>query len=111
MIRASIVIPDNMLLLKMFQCGIKSCGRKLTGLTELDLKEHIRRNHGEFYIHMGQGRNMLRLCRLCPNIKFVSDQALTEHVQQAHPVGLFANFERREIMPTMASPRPSPLPT
>ena len=73
LVRASILIPDNIHLLKTFQCGIKTCARKLIGLTELDLKEHIRRNHGEFYIHMGQGRNLVRLCRLCPSVKFVSD--------------------------------------
>eukprot|EP00092_Neocalanus_flemingeri_P016933 GFUD01018312.1.p1 GENE.GFUD01018312.1~~GFUD01018312.1.p1 ORF type:complete len:1199 (+),score=288.84 GFUD01018312.1:311-3598(+) len=101
LVRASIVIPDNIHLLKTFQCGIKSCGRKLVGLTELDLKEHIRRNHGEFYIHMGQGRNLVRLCRLCPSTKFVSDQALTEHLQQTHPLALFANMESNEILPAV----------
>ena len=57
LVRASILIPDNIHLLKTFQCGLKTCGRRLIGLSELDLKEHIRRNHGEFYILMGQGRS------------------------------------------------------
>ena len=105
LVKASIVIPDNIHMLKMFQCGIKSCGRKLVGLTELDLKEHIRRNHGEFYIHMGQGRNLIRLCRLCPSIKFVSDQSLTEHLQQSHSLALYANIESREILPAVALSR------
>ena len=45
LVRASIIIPDNIHLLKTFQCGLKTCGRKLIGLTELDLKEHIRVLH------------------------------------------------------------------
>ena len=83
LVRASIVIPNNIQLLKTFQCGIKTCARKLIGMTEVDLKEHTRKNHGEFYINMVQGRNLVRLCRLCPSVKFVSDQSLTEHLQQS----------------------------
>ena len=69
-------------------------------LTERDLKKHIGDCHGDFYIHMGKGRNILRLCRVCPDTeRWQSDQELTAHINQAHPPTLYANAECESILP------------
>ena len=69
-------------------------------LTERDLKKHISDCHGDFYIHMGKGRNILRLCRVCPDTeRWQSDQELTAHINQAHPPTLYANAECESILP------------
>lgn len=95
LVYASIIVPKDLNLLKEFQCGIKSCERKFIGKTEEDLKTHIRSSHGEYYIHIFNGRNLIRSCRIC-NGKFSSDAALTDHITQWHPVTLFANAAATE---------------
>jgi len=98
--KLSIIIPGHTDLLKVFQCGIKTCSRRFVALTEEDLKKHIGKAHGEFYIHMGQGRNILRLCRLCSeDRKFQSNEDLTAHILMEHPPSFYANGESLSILP------------
>jgi len=100
LIKASIVIPGQLNMLKMFQCGIKTCSRKFVALPEGDLRKHIGETHGEFYIHMGKGRNIVRLCRICPEEKrFATDEDLMSHILVEHPLSIYANGESQSILP------------
>jgi len=90
LVLASIVVPASVDLMKEFQCGIKSCGRRFIGLKEEDLINHIRITHGDYYVKIFNGRNIVRMCRICKG-KFESDQALTDHISQWHPFNIFAN--------------------
>jgi len=100
LVRASILIPTNMDHLKIYQCGISTCGRRFVAQPEANLKKHIRHAHGEFYIHMGKGRNILRMCRLCSDGKqYNSDLSLGEHLLTDHPPSIYANNECQSILP------------
>jgi len=90
LVLASIIVPANVELMKEFQCGIKSCGRRFIGLKEADLINHIRTTHGDYYVKIFNGRNIVRMCRICKG-KFESDQSLTDHISQWHPFNIFAN--------------------
>ena len=62
MVVASILLPSTLEGLKIFQCGVTTCGKKFVGLKEVDLKRHIAAVHGEYYISVCEGRNVIRLC-------------------------------------------------
>ena len=67
-------------------------------MTESVLEEHISRRHGEFYVGMGGGRNLVRLCRLCPSAAgFPSDAALTKHLALEHPRRMYAQLGTKEV--------------
>ncbi|XP_023329147.1 uncharacterized protein LOC111701899 isoform X3 [Eurytemora carolleeae] len=100
LVKASILVPSSLEYLKIYQCGIRSCGRRFIAQPESSLRKHIRNTHGEFYIHMGKGRNILRICRLCPNgPHYATDLELCEHLFTAHPPSLYANAECQSILP------------
>merc|ERR1711936_1016394 len=46
--------------------------------------------HGEYYIKLGRGKYLLRLCRICGEERpFTSDKELTEHIRTGHPADQF----------------------
>ena len=89
LVLASILLPEDAALLREYQCGVKSCGFKMMGGTDQELRNHISSSHGDFYVNICSGRNMVRMCRICEG-KFGSDSLLTEHLDQWHPRDMFA---------------------
>ena len=74
---------------------------------EINLTD-LRNSHGEYYIKIFKGRNLVRLCRICSG-KFESDRALTDHIVQWHPINIFANTNVNEDQieeQTLACPVP-----
>ena len=97
LVLASILLPDQGLL-REYQCGVKSCGHKILGGSDQELRDHIRTTHGEFYINICSGRNLVRMCRICDG-KFESDSLLTEHIANWHPIEMFATKTEPEETP------------
>ena len=96
LVTASIRVPSARDALKTFQCGVKTCGRQFVGAKEADLKKHIGDVHGEYYIDVLEGRNIVRICRVCSG-KFSSDEELTNHIQVWHPRAVFATAEETKM--------------
>ena len=92
LVLASIWVPERQDALKTFQCGVKSCGVQYIGSKEGDLKDHIISAHGEYYIEVCSGRNIIRICRVCSG-RFRSDQELSRHIEMWHSSKWFANGE------------------
>ena len=36
--------------LRVYKCGVTNCGKEFIGLQETDLKDHMSRAHGDYYI-------------------------------------------------------------
>lgn len=102
LVTASILVPSAQDALKTFQCGVKTCGRRFVGLKEADLKTHIGEVHGEYYIDVLKGRNIIRICRVCSG-KFSSDEELTHHIRVWHARKLFANGEEAQMEESLPS--------
>ena len=95
LVLASIWVPETLDALKTFQCGVKSCGIQYIGAKEGDLRAHIISEHGEYYVNICSGRNLIRICRICSG-KFSSDEELTHHIQMWHSSKCFANAEQKK---------------
>ena len=90
MVLETIILPNIENGLKMFKCGVKNCGATFSALAEASLLAHMRTEHGEYYIKLGRGKYLLRLCRICGEERpFTSDKELTEHIRTGHPADQF----------------------
>jgi len=86
-IRESIRLPDRELLVSM-ECGV--CHKQFVGQGEQVLISHIESTHGKYYVGIGGGKNLVRLCRICDEL-FTDGVLMQKHLDGVHTPGLFAN--------------------
>lgn len=86
-IRESIRLPDRELLVSM-ECGV--CHKLFVGQGEQVLISHIESTHGKYYVAVGGGKNLFRLCRICDEL-FTDGVMMQKHLDGVHSPGLFAN--------------------
>merc|ERR1712098_773096 len=85
-----IILPSCQGGLKLFKWGVKNCGKSFAAQSEKSLLDHMETTHGAYYIKVGKGKYILRLCRICGEEKtFASDVELTNHIAVGHPVDQF----------------------
>jgi len=85
-IRESIMLPIREQLMTM-KCGV--CHRQFVGQEERVLTSHIEFTHGKYYVGMGDGKNLVRLCRICGEI-FRDGVKMQKHLDCEHPHDMFA---------------------
>merc|ERR1719431_1434835 len=85
-IRESIQLPIREQLMTM-KCGV--CHRQFVGQEERVLTSHIEFTHGKYYVGMGDGKNLVRLCRICGEI-FRDGVKMQKHLDCEHPHDMFA---------------------
>jgi len=85
-IKESIMLPIREQLMTM-RCGV--CHRQFVGQEERVLRSHIEFTHGKYYVGMGDGKNLLRLCRVCGEI-FRDGVKMQKHLDCEHPPDMFA---------------------
>jgi len=101
MVLETIMLPQAEGSLRLFKCGVKNCGKEFIGLPEAELKNHMKSAHGDYYIKVGKGKYVLRLCRICGDAESFSTLAeLDLHISTSHPIEHFGNlaeFEEEEL--------------
>ena len=85
-IRESIILPNREQLVTM-KCGV--CDRQFVGQVEGVLSSHIEFTHGKYYVGMGEGKNLLRLCRVCGEM-FRDAVKMQKHLDSEHSPDMFA---------------------
>lgn len=90
MVLETIILPQLEGGLKMFRCGVKNCGKTFSALSEKCLLDHMEATHGAYYVKVGKGKYILRMCRICGDERtFSSDKELTDHIITGHPSDQF----------------------
>lgn len=91
-IRESIIMPTREQLVTL-QCGV--CERQFVGQVEQVLTSHIETTHGKYYVGVGGGKNLLRLCRICGELGSDGGEML-RHLDSEHAGELFAGDSDNE---------------
>ena len=93
MVLETILIPATKHGLKVFKCGVKNCEKRFVAQPESVLISHIVNSHGIYFVKVGKGKYILRLCRICGDEKtFSSEKELTEHISRDHPAEHFGEI-------------------
>jgi len=109
-IKESIKLPIRELLLTM-KCGV--CNRQFVGQGEQVLKSHIESTHGKYYVGVGEGKNLLRVCRICGE-SCKDGVKMQRHLDCEHSPEVFAedsNTEDDEVTNVKSKLSPPSIPT
>ena len=92
MVLETILLPEaGGCALRHYKCGVPNCQKSFVAMPEAELRAHIVRTHGEYYVQLGRGRLLRRHCRVCgEDQSFRSEAELDTHISDCHPRDQFA---------------------
>jgi hypothetical protein len=105
MVLETIILPEaGSAALRHYKCGVPNCQKSFVAMPESELRAHIIRCHGEYYVRLGRGRLLRRHCRVCgEDQSFGSEAELDGHISDCHPRDQFApSLEELEQAETAA---------